>query len=594
MDYLTQEIFKKISSTKSSPGWYFWLTLTPGNRTETTVDINYVLRIQLWSSESWSGDGIPFFTVIKVGDTSHTRQVKSNSDIWSGTTMREFKGVFTAEATNSITELPVTLRNYTTSTRYPNAGGTLVETSGLPLTIPAYEYPYSIPTVDSAKLGTAFTVQMNRARETYTHTVQVELGSYSQSYQNVGTSVNFNIPKTYASAFTSPYMNAAITATTYDGDTAIGTYTGTFPVYLPDDAVPTISTSVTYDNTGLPSEVRSFPGYVKGYSKVKSTITGTAKYSGTISSYGLQIGSEELTSSSRIITSGTLQQTGSVQVISKVTDSRGVTATKTDTISVIEYAKPTLNGGEFTRVNGQTRFTCSGSYTTLGGYNAPTVNVTWLGQTFPVTLTASMGGFTGVLNIGGDVPGTKTEATVVVTDKLGESNTYTIALPSHEIPLEMNAAGDAVGIGKTPGGHRSFEVGWDMSIGDSTTNLKLLLNGAEVGGVEYSTEKETIVGKWINSKPIYRKVWYKGNIASGSSSLTVALDNPETIIAVAGIADEGAAMSNAHFQLPYVNPSDARYEVGLFYRSGAINFRAGTAGAAKNAYVWIDYTKTTD
>lgn len=111
---------------------------------------------------------------------------------------------------------------------------------------------------------------------------------------------------------------------------------------------------------------------------------------------------------------------------------------------------------------------------------------------------------------------------------------------------------------------------------------------------KFSTTEETIVGYWINGKPIHRKVWYKGNIASGSSSLNVSLDNPETIVAVAGIADEGSAMSNAHFQLPYVNPSDARYEIGLFYRSGAINFRAGTAGAGKNAYVWIDYTKTTE
>lgn len=114
------------------------------------------------------------------------------------------------------------------------------------------------------------------------------------------------------------------------------------------------------------------------------------------------------------------------------------------------------------------------------------------------------------------------------------------------------------------------------------------------GGQEWSTDHETIVGKWINGKPVYRKCAYRGNIGSGSTSMTFALDNPETIVNVAGLGDEGAALTNAHYQLPYANPVDTRYSLGMFYRSGAINFRGGSAVAIKNAYVWVDYTKTTD
>lgn len=119
-------------------------------------------------------------------------------------------------------------------------------------------------------------------------------------------------------------------------------------------------------------------------------------------------------------------------------------------------------------------------------------------------------------------------------------------------------------------------------------------SGTSGGAEEWSTDHETIVGKWVNGKNIYRKCAYRGNIGSGSTSMTFALDNPETIVFCGGCGNEGSGMSNAQYQLPYHNPVDSRYSLGMFYRSGAINFRGGTAVAIKNAYVWVDYTKTTD
>lgn len=477
MEYIAQEVITQLSSTRTSPGWYFWLILNPSNRTENTIDISYTLRIRLFSSESWSGDGIPFTTVIKVGNTIKEVPVKGRYDVWSGTTMHTFTGTFTVDAANDTTSLPVTLRNYTTSSAYPNAGGTLVETSGRALTIPVYEYPYSIPTIDgTARLGSAFTILTNRERPTYTHTIRVSVGD-TQVYSGIDieTSASVTIPVSYASA-TSSSVTATIQCTTIDAGEVIGTYNGTFPVYMPEDAKPSIVTILNPDNSNLPI---TYNGYVKGYSKVTATMVGTGKYGATITGYALN----EVSSASNVITSEVLNQSGNINITTSVTDSRGLSTSETSIINVVDYNSPTLNNGQFTRVDGGINFQCSGNYTSLDGANSPSVSVTWQGQTFNVQLTLASGYYTGILNIGGDVPGVKTEAIVTVTDSIGGSNNYTITLESHEIPLELNAAHDAVGLGKTPIGHRKVEIAWDVEIGNEETNLSLLLNGQPVGGI---------------------------------------------------------------------------------------------------------------
>ena len=81
--------------------------------------------------------------------------------------------------------------------------------------------------------------------------------------------------------------------------------------------------------------------YVKGLSKVKATFTsGAGKYGATISSYKLTVESKDYGSP---YTSGYLTGSGSISVKGTVTDSRGFSRTYTVTISVKDYAKPTID-----------------------------------------------------------------------------------------------------------------------------------------------------------------------------------------------------------------------------------------------------------
>lgn len=81
--------------------------------------------------------------------------------------------------------------------------------------------------------------------------------------------------------------------------------------------------------------------YVKGMSKVKASFTGGAgKYGATIASYKLTVAGKDYASP---YTSAYLTTSGSVTVKGTVTDSRGYSRAYSETITVINYATPSLD-----------------------------------------------------------------------------------------------------------------------------------------------------------------------------------------------------------------------------------------------------------
>lgn len=81
--------------------------------------------------------------------------------------------------------------------------------------------------------------------------------------------------------------------------------------------------------------------YVKGLSKVKAAFTdGAGKYGATIASYKLTVESKDYGSP---YTSAYLTGSGSISVKGTVTDSRGFSRSYSQTITVKDYAKPTID-----------------------------------------------------------------------------------------------------------------------------------------------------------------------------------------------------------------------------------------------------------
>ncbi len=207
-------------------------------------------------------------------------------------------------------------------------------------TIPrASSFSLSASTVTAG--STSLKVDITRASSGFTHTVKWAFGSHSKSTTGVGTSASYTIPESWLDAIpNSTSGTGTVTVTTYNGGTKIGSASKSFTVKAASDIVPSF-TGITF--TRIDGDVPSSWGiYVKTKSKVKAAISGAAGiYGSTIKSYSISGGGYSGTSSS--LTTGFLNKAGTITFTAKITDSRGRTATKTASITVVDYSPPVLS-----------------------------------------------------------------------------------------------------------------------------------------------------------------------------------------------------------------------------------------------------------
>ena len=103
----------------------------------------------------------------------------------------------------------------------------------------------------------------------------------------------------------------------------------------------------------------------------------------------------------------------------------------------------------------------------------------------------------------------------------------------------------------------------------------------------YSTD-EMIIGKWIDGKPIYRKV-VQGNITSKNQSLFVVNANVETMISI-----RGYDFSNGIYYFPFNYTQDGSTQKAVFYKkdTDTIEFRSNSSESGEVFVVILEYTKT--
>ena len=104
----------------------------------------------------------------------------------------------------------------------------------------------------------------------------------------------------------------------------------------------------------------------------------------------------------------------------------------------------------------------------------------------------------------------------------------------------------------------------------------------------YSTD-EMIIGRWIDGKPLYRKV-VQGNITSKNQSLFVVNENVETMISI-----RGYDFSNGIYYFPFNYTQDGSTQKAIFYKkdTDTIEFRSNSYNSGEVFVVILEYTKTT-
>lgn len=219
----------------------------------------------------------------------------------------------------------------------------------------------STPTVAAGgkEFGLQTTIYTNRKNTTYTHTLDALLytGSKiieSEIAQNVGASAAWVPPLELMQHIpNATSARARIRCRTYD---SVGSFVGYafsdyFDLAVPAAAAPTISSfTATPIGNGVPA---AWGLYIKGYSQPHFRISAAGKYGATIKSYIIR---QTSTTGPRIpplydpdIESGVLTQAGTCTLKATVTDSRGLTATKTLTLEVVDYEPPRISDAKFER-----------------------------------------------------------------------------------------------------------------------------------------------------------------------------------------------------------------------------------------------------
>lgn len=130
---------------------------------------------------------------------------------------------------------------------------------------------------------------------------------------------------------------------------------------------------------------------------------------------------------------------------------------------------------------------------------------------------------------------------------------------------------------------------------DSTTNAPSIhaVNEA-INQLSVYSANETVVGKWIDDKPIYRKVltgtW--GQITAGSwNQVDIPFPNLERLIKIDAID----IMESGGNQQPFLFDSADNYKSQAFYYQGNIRIRCNNASQSNCPYhIIVEYTKTTD
>lgn len=214
---------------------------------------------------------------------------------------------------------------------------------------------YGLPTIPRASsssditgtLGTALTININRASGSFTHTVKYNFGSLSGTIgTGVGTSISWTPPMSLATAMpvkTTDWGN--ITIETYNGGSKIGSKTYRMTLTIPDSVVPSLgSITLTETNNTAKQLLNSNSMFVQNQSDIKVTFNSAAGNTGSsITSYRAQIVGKPNSCSSNNGTLGAMNYSGNVTVEAWVVDSRGRTSNKvTKQISVLDYNPPAI------------------------------------------------------------------------------------------------------------------------------------------------------------------------------------------------------------------------------------------------------------
>lgn len=201
-------------------------------------------------------------------------------------------------------------------------------------------------------LGTSCSVKWTPASASFRYVLEFSMGGWSyttgvihpnqtSAYTYTGYKISLDAAKQIPNASSGTMKVTLYTYSDKDGTVPVGSAdSATFTVTVPDssDTRPTVSMTLAPVHS-LPD---AFAGlYIQGKTKVKATLSATAKYGASVKAYTMKVESATYDEDDGL-TSGYLAGSGNITVYGYAKDSRGLTGSVSKAITVIGYGKPQI------------------------------------------------------------------------------------------------------------------------------------------------------------------------------------------------------------------------------------------------------------
>ena len=326
------------------------MTITQNKRNASTNQSNVTVKMYAQSDSSSYGA----YNLDASGNT--VKMTVNNKQVVNKTMAMDFRNKATVQLaswTGAISHGSDGSKKLDCSGSFSISGSSYLSGGSISCSIQLESIPRATkPTLSSSSvaLGSAVTINISPAVSSWTHNIYYRIGT--GSWTRFATGVKSNYSWTLPLAIASSYQTATkgtitIGLNTYNGSTQIGgTQTVNLNITIPASVAPSVSTiTVSEAASGL-----SNLGYVQTKSKLKIVASASGSYSSSIRSYVYNIGSQSYSGLEDTYTMGeVVRDSGTVAVTVTVTDSRGRTASKTVSITVLAYSPPQITHFECSR-----------------------------------------------------------------------------------------------------------------------------------------------------------------------------------------------------------------------------------------------------
>lgn len=423
--------------------------------------------------------------------------------------------------------------------------------------------------ISSIYAGNTVKIAINKKVSSFTHTIKLSYSGTSETLVNKTTSSSVNwsnsekVMTNYMQNLKS--MNLTFTLETYDGSTRIGTSSKNLALNVPSSASPTInSVNVTEANQNKINIIGETPFY-QLLSDLNVITNSSGKYGASIKNISVSLGNLTRTGSNVVLENINLKGNQNIKVT--VQDSRGFSASTTETINLSPYAMPNISFFNAYRTETNTKYASARialTSTVIDNKNPLEVKVdvaekdsnSWRNV---YSATVGNGAFNSTISLGGGFDDFKAyDVRLSIADKFKRHQAIS-SIPTTSQSLVIGANKPVVGVGRVPTHiDKGLEVDGDICLngeikpfGEAGKVIDLKLSDGLSGFIK--TIKDPLGGVRIwgkvdvtNSNPIKKYyTWatlpkgYSCNRFIGFSIYSYILNGRLNIIPGMAITDDG-------------------------------------------------------